>query len=245
MSLPTRRLALVAGAGLAATLALAATPAAAHVSPDRSEVPAGGYTDVQLLVPHGCEDQATQVVEVQVPASITSASAYRVAGWTASSTMEELEEPIDDGHGGQLTERVAVLTWTADAGEELPTDQREVFGVGFKAPETVGEQLYFKTIQTCPDGTAEWITEWDGEGEEPDRPAPMVTVVAAEADGHGGGSPDAGAEAPAADVAADPSTRADDAQDASGTSPMSWAALVAGLGGLGLGGAAFVRGRAS
>ena len=32
--------------------------------------------------------------------------------------------------------------------------------IGFQAPETAGETLYFKTIQTCIEGETAWIEEW-------------------------------------------------------------------------------------
>ena len=96
------------GAASAAAIAFVPGAALAHVSPDRSEVPAGAYTSVNLTVPHGCEDAATEKVEVQIPEALTSASAAWIAGWDAEATPEALETPIDDGHGGEITERIAL-----------------------------------------------------------------------------------------------------------------------------------------
>lgn len=239
---------VVAGCSVASAASLLfAAPAGAHVSPDKSEVPAGAYTDVQLLVPHGCDGSPTMMVEVQVPAQLNSASPYVVPGWTAEVTTEALDEPIEDGHGNEITERDSTISWTADDGNELLDGQRINFGIGFQAPEDVGEVMYFKTIQTCEEGTAEWITEWDGTGDEPDAPAPAVTVAEGTGDGHGGsmdeeatdeeGSGDEMAEA------ADSTSATSDSSDDDSSNGLAIAGLVAGLGGLGLGGAAFAKGR--
>lgn len=233
-----RGLAALATVGLSLGLAGVGV-AGAHVSPENGEVPAGSYTNVQLQVPHGCDGKATKIVEVQVPKELTSASPYVIPGWKATVTTEKLATPISDGHGGQLTDRDAQITWTAEPGNELPDHQVLRFGISFKAPDKVGTTLFFKTIQSCDGGEASWVTEWDGTGDEPDSPAPAVKVVAA-AEGSGHGHGDQG------DQAADPPAKggtghdADDDDDGDGASNgLAIAGLVAGLAGLGLGGAAF------
>ena len=57
------------GAGLLA-LASGALPAGAHISGDKGEVPAGGYTQVTFTVPHGCEESPTS--KICTPASCIS-----------------------------------------------------------------------------------------------------------------------------------------------------------------------------
>lgn len=197
--------------------------------------------------PNGRDGSPTGKVEVQVPEALTTAGPYVVAGWTAETTTETLPEPIDDGHGGQLTERDAVITWTAEPGNELIDGQRLNFGIGFQAPEEVGEVLYFKTIQTCDEGTAEWLTEWDGEGEEPEAPAPAVLVVEGSGDGHGGDAADdetADEESTeTTEVAAEPVSSTDGGDDGDSSQGLAVAGLVAGLAGLGLGGTAFAKTR--
>ncbi len=142
------------------------------------------------------------------------------------------------------------MTYTAKPGNELADGFRTSFTLGFKAPETEGEYLFFKTIQTCAEGETAWIEEYTGEGEEPEHPAPVVLIGAAEADGHGAdaAAEDEPAEAEemtdgeTADVeTASSETPAED--DDSDSNALSIAALVAGLAGLGLGGVAFARTR--
>lgn len=234
----------VLSASAAAVLAvgwLGTGAASAHVSPDKSEVPAGGYTDVQLLVPHGCDGEATGKVEVQVPAQLVSASPYVIPGWTAAVEKAPLDEPITDSHGAEVTERDAVITWTAEPGNELPEHQRLNFGIGFQTPDAVGETMFFKTIQTCASGTSEWITEWDGTGDEPDTPAPAVKIVEGSGDGHGHGGDAQGDDQTDAGTDGEGSGSSDD--DDSAATPIAVAGLVAGIAGLGLGGAAFAKTR--
>src|SRR3546814_15508052 len=69
-------------AGAIAGLALLATaaPATAHVSPDKTEVPAGGYTSVALTTGPGCEDSPTTSMAIQIPESIPNVTPAIVAG---------------------------------------------------------------------------------------------------------------------------------------------------------------------
>ena len=203
------------------------------------EVPAGAYTEVQLRIGHGCDGSPTTKVEVQVPESVVAATPFRIAGWDAASAEAPLDPPVDDGEGGSITERTSTVTWTATDGNVLPDHQVQDFGISVKVPDQVGEVLYFKTIQTCEQGSTDWITEWDGKGEEPEHPAPAVTVIAAEEEaGHGGGEATTTTEVTATEGA----SSSDDGSDG-GSSTIAIVALVAGLGGLALGGAAFAKGR--
>ncbi len=250
MNRTARTLALAGAATVGA--ALLAGPASAHISPDKDEVPAGGYTDVTLTVPHGCEESPTTQLEIQVPEALNDVTPSINPGWDVNVTTEPLAEPVDDGEGGQLTERESVVTYTAQSGNELADGFRTSFTLGFKAPETEGEYLFFKTIQTCAEGETAWIEEYTGEGEEPEHPAPVVLIGEAEGDGHGD---DAAAEEEPAEAeevtdgeTADADTAAaqapaDDSDDDSDSNALAIAGLVAGLAGLGLGGVAFARTR--
>ena len=140
-------IALATAAAAAVALAL---PAAAHVEPTSTEVPAGGAATVDFTVQHGCEGSPTIKVEFQVPAEITDAKPTTKAGWEGSVE-------------GQ------VVTYT---GGPLASDVEDTFAVTFTAPDTVGATLAFPFIQTCEEGSIEWIqTE-----EEAERPAPLVTL---------------------------------------------------------------------
>jgi uncharacterized protein YcnI len=225
--------------GVGAVLALAA-PAGAHVTPSETSAPAGSYLKFDLRVPHGCgENGNTNKLEVQIPAGITSTTPQVVPGWTISITKAEVAPPLDDGHGGQITERTSVVTWT---GGLLAHDQLEEFGLSVKLPDTPDETIYFPVIQTCDDGTtAEWIQIPEEGGEEPDRPAPAIALTEATDDEHGRPDDEQGDDEAAVDTTLAAST--DDADDSSDGDGLAIAGLVVGALGLAAGGAALTRTR--
>jgi uncharacterized protein YcnI len=246
-----RRVALgLLGAG-ALALGLAA-PAGAHISADKATVPAGAYTQVSLTVPHGCEESPTTKIAVEIPESILNAAPQVVAGWDAEATETELAEPVESAHGDPVTERVSEISWTAQAGNELPPHFREVFTIGFQAPEEVGERLFFKIIQTCTEGETAWIEEMAEGDEEPEHPAPFVDVVEAEADGHGGGAAEdeTATTEPATDdgaeeAATEPVAASTDSDDGGSSDGLAIAGLVLGALGLAAGGTALVKTRSA
>lgn len=233
----TVRIAAAAGAGVAA-LALAG-PASAHVSPDKTEVAAGAYTAVTLSAGHGCDGLPTTAFEVQIPAPINDVTPAVLPGWDIAIETEPLDPPVEGPHGEQITERESVVTYTAQPGNELPDGFRQSITIGFKAPDTPGEHLFFKTIQHCVEGENAWIEEYTGDGEEPENPAPVLLVTAASGDGHGG----AAAPDDSTDQVAAPVPAADDDSDDGASTGIAVAGLVAGLLGLGAGGAALARSR--
>ena len=142
-----------------------------------------------------------------------------------------------------------MVTYTAQPGNELPDGFRQTYTIGFQAPDAEGEYLFFKTIQICAEGQTEWIEEYTGEGEEPEHPSPAVLVTAAEG-GHGAEEPEdedettETTEAPAEgadDEAAAGDTDRPAATTTSSSNGLAVAGLVAGLGGLALGGIALSR----
>ncbi|MGE3621313.1 MAG: YcnI family protein [Acidimicrobiia bacterium] len=251
------RSATVAGAALALGV-LVAGPASAHIGTSQKEVAAGSTVALGLTVGHGCGESPTVEVAVQVPEGIVNASPFAHPGWTVTTEKEQLAEPVTSGHGDPVTERVSVITFTAQPGNELPNGVRDTFTVNFTAPDAVGERLFFKTIQTCAEGSNDWIQEYDGTGEEPESPAPFVTVTAAEG---GSGHGDEGGEGEGADhesegaeeqepadepevteVAADVTGSTSDGGDGDGTG-LAIAGLVVGAAGLATGGVALARTR--
>lgn len=222
---------LVTAAGLAALGVVAlAGPAAAHVTPSVTSAPAGSYLKFDLRVPHGCGEAATDQVEVKIPDGINSVTPQVVPGWTIERTIVPLDPPLDDGHGGQLTERTAVITWT---GGPLAHDQLEEFGLSVKLPDTPGETLAFPVVQTCEGGTTTaWIEVPEEGKDEPDHPAPVIELTASTGDGHGSSSDDAEAEE---EAAAPASTSSD--HDSSAT-PLAVAGIALGAAGLAVGGTA-------
>lgn len=232
------------GAGVVASFSLLGVGAAdAHVGPNVSEVAAGSYTDVLMGVPHGCEGSPTTKIEIQVPEALTDVTPIVVPGWTGTVTTEKLAKPITLEDGDEITERDAVVTWTAQPGNELADHWKLSFGLSFQVPDTPGKSLEFKTIQTCTEGSAEWIEPTPAGGEEPEHPAPTVMIVEGSGDGgHGGsGATTTTTEAGGNSGSATPTESKSDSSDSS--KGLAVSALVVGLAGLGVGGAAFAKTR--
>lgn len=132
----------------------------------------------------------------------------------------------------------------------------------FLAPgDAAGETLFFPTIQVCGDISSDWIAQWDGTGDEPDYPAPSVAVVEGSGDGHGHGGDDDGAagdstegdtdsdgadaDGSSDETAADAGSDGSDDESSDSSNALAIAALVVGMGGVVLGGAAFANTRSS
>lgn len=238
------RLAALPAATAAVALSFAA-PASAHVTATPSTAAAGAYTVVTFSVGHGCEGSPTTKLEIQVPESVLSVTPSRNPFYDVEKTIEQLDEPVADAHGNEVSERTASIVYTATT--PLPDGQRDAFELSFQLPDAEGETLSFPTIQTCEEGETGWV-EVPADGQDADElesPAPAFEIVAAEAGGHGD---DAAAE-PAADEAeatAEESTDETVAADAGDSSPaLGWIGLVAGLLGLAAGGLALARTRSS
>jgi uncharacterized protein YcnI len=200
---------------------------------------------VTLTVPHGCEDSPTKQLTIEVPEALNEVSPQVHPGWDIEVKTEDLPEPVDDGEGGQITERMSEVVFTAKRGNELPPHFRDTFTLGFRAPDAEGDYLFFKTIQTCVEGETPWIEEYTGEGEEPEHPAPAVLIGPAAGDEHGGAAdeemdPEAEEVAATNDAASTDNESDDDGDSSTG---IAVAGLIAGLLGLAAGGLALVRSR--
>jgi len=235
------------GALPAATAAIAlslAYPASAHVSASVTDASAGAYTVLTLSVPHGCEDSPTTRIEVQVPESVFSVTPTRNPYYDLEATIEQLDEPITDAHGNEITERTSTIVYTANT--PLPDGQRDTFELSFQVPDAEGELLTFPTIQTCEKGETAW-TQVPTDGQEEDdleSPAPSFTILPASGEGHHGEEAGDEAEGAADQTSAEAGDEAADADEAAdGSSALGWAGLAAGLLGLVAGGLALARTR--
>lgn len=177
--------------------------ASAHVTVTPSTTAAGAYTVLTFSNGHGCEGSPTTKITISIPEGINAAVPTRQPFYDVSKQMQQLDPPVTDAHGNELTERVDTVTYTAKTA--LPDGYRDAFEVQVQIPEDAeGQDLLFPTIQTCQQGETAW-TQVAPEGEsseELDTPAPGFLVTAAEGDGHGGG--DEAAEDAAEDVDAAP-----------------------------------------
>lgn len=148
---------LLAAAALASlgAIGLQAAPASAHVEPTVTEVAAGSEATLTFEVEHGCGESPTVRVDIKAPEAVTDPTPVDKPGWNSS---------VADG--------VVTFEWAGTDGQDDGT-----FEVGFTAPDAAGETLLFPTVQTCAEGSYDWIQE-DADG---DRPAPRVVVIAGSA----------------------------------------------------------------
>jgi uncharacterized protein YcnI len=241
--------ALGAAALTTGLVVVGASAASAHVSVNPDTTSAGAYALLTFGVPHGCGASSTTKVSLQMPEQIITATPTVNPGWDVEKVMEDLAEPVDDGHGGQYTERVAEIVYTART--PLPDGYRDAFVLSLKLPDAEGETLVFPTVQECEEGESAWV-QVPAEGEDADAlelPAPMFEITAAEGDGHGSPA-EADAESAAGDGTDAQAAGADGADstaatasDEAATPAATWVALALGAAGLVLGLLAFLRTR--
>jgi periplasmic copper chaperone A len=219
----------------AAAGALAFAPAAAaHVTANPTEAPAGDFAMVKFRVPHGCEESPTTSLTIQIPEGVVSVTPEAVPGWRTTTEIGELAEPVEV-HGETVTEGVRKVTWT---GGPLDPHQFVDFGLSMMTPDAAGETIYFPAVQRCEQGQTRWIQiPVEGE-EEPEAPAPGVTLVASSG-GHGRGSSSSDgaameeSEGDASEASAEGgATAAPASSDSNDGNGLEW--LAVGLGGAGL-----------
>lgn len=153
MSRPRLRVPAAIAAAVGVALCIAG-PASAHIHTDPEEVKAGTENAVGFVIEHGCETSPTTKVELQLPDGVTGISAEDQDGFAAS---------VD----GQVV--------TFDGGN-LPDGTEHAFTVTFTAPTEAGT-IDIPLIQTCVEGSSDWITpEVEGEP-EPEYPAPQLVIA--------------------------------------------------------------------
>jgi uncharacterized protein YcnI len=224
-----KRVALVLGTAAALLLAVAA-PASAHVTVNPQEAEKGGFARLAFRVPNESDTASTVKLEVVLPenAPVGSVSIMPVAGWTAQVERRKVDPPVDV-HGTQVSEVVSKITWTAAAGGGVKPGEFAEFPVSM-GPLPESDTMVFKALQTYSDNqVSRWIEEPQAGAEEPENPAPVLTLVA-------GSSAAVPSSAPAVAAPSD--------EDSDGPALiLALVALVAALGGLVLGGLAFARSR--
>jgi uncharacterized protein YcnI len=174
---------LLAAAALALPLAFA-TEAAAHATFAEKEVVQNQTARLTIRVPHGCGDEATLRVRVQIPEGVISAQPMVKAGWTLE-TVTGPYSTAHEVHGRTVTEGVREIIWSG----ELPAAFYDEFVFRARVTEQVpaGEVLYIPVVQECANGAERWI-EIPGAGQTSDDledPAPGVMVLPAGHTGQG------------------------------------------------------------
>ncbi|MFJ4712831.1 YcnI family protein [Streptomyces sp. NPDC088785] len=184
------RAALV-GAAAVSSVVLVSAPAFAHVSVQPEGAAAkGGYAVIDFKVPNERDDAATTKLEVSFPTDhpLASVMPEPVPGWKVEVTKSKLDKPLEM-HGEKLTEAVSKVTWTATgsgADKGVRPGYFQKFPVSVGQLPTDADQLVFKALQTYDDKeVVRWIEPQQKGQEEPENPAPTLTLSAAADDEHG------------------------------------------------------------
>lgn len=230
-----RRAVLPALAAAGIVVATAAAPASAHVTVTPDTTAAGSYAVLTFSVGHGCEGSPTTAIEIAMPEQVLQVTPTLNPSWTVKKVSEQLAEPATDAHGNEITERVAQVVYTAR--KPLADGYRDTFELSLQLPEAEGETLTFPVVQKCVQGETGWVeTPADGQDpEELERPAPALTVTAADESGHG---------AETATVEEDTDSDGAEASaetDGDSGDGLAIAGLVAGIAGVVVGGTALAR----
>lgn len=149
---------------LIALLALAATPAAAHVVAVPDTAKAGSYAAIAFRVGHACAaGDVTLKVRIEIPNGVASARPQVKPGWTYV-----IERPTDP--------KAPPTAITFEG--RLPDEAFDDLAVLMKLPAT-GDKLIFPIVQTCEKGESQWTEVPSPEAPDAklNRPAPTVTLV--------------------------------------------------------------------
>jgi len=219
MATPVRRAMAILTLTAVGLLACAGI-ASAHVSVNPSEVAAGSFSKLTFRVPNESPTAGTVGLTVTLPADHPFAyvSVKAVPGWTVVPTKTTLPAPVTEGDI-TIKEAVTTVTWTADAGTQVGPGEFAEFEIS-AGPVPAVDSLEFPAKQNYSDGTVvDWNEPVPAGGEEPEHPAPTLTVTpAGDDEGEHGHSDDAAATGSAAPTSqASVTTAAESTSDSSST----------------------------
>jgi uncharacterized protein YcnI len=214
--------------------------ASAHITTDPSEVTRGEYNQIAFRVPNESATASTVKVTFTLPTDIpiTSVRTAPLPGWKAEVAKGKIDPPVTIGNTA-VTESVRTVTWTADPGNGVAPGQFGLFQILTGSIPDIGDTLVIPAVEIYSDGT---IVNWDQppttNGEEPDKPAPVVKLTGAAGEGHG---------APAASPPTSGGSHSEAAASSAGQDDtarwLAGAGLLVGALGLGAGTGAILRGR--
>lgn len=150
--------------------------AMAHATLEQAEARPGSYYKAVIRTPHGCAGSPTIAVRVQIPEGVIGVKPQPKHGWEVEIVRETLDEPLADGHGNPITERVTEVHWS---GGRLLDEHYDEFVMRVQLPRTPDATVYFPTVQECEEGVDRWI-EIPAEGQSAhdlDYPAPRVRLT--------------------------------------------------------------------
>jgi uncharacterized protein YcnI len=166
----------ITASAVALAAALAAGPAAAHVTASQNQAPAGQFFTTSFRVPHGCNGTPTLAVRIKVPEGVVAVKPQMKPGWTITIAKRTLDKPVEIGHGMSVRETVDEVAWR---GGPLPDAYYDEFGLTMRIVGAAGTTLWFPTVQECEQGVHRWIEIPSGSQGWGDleAPAPFVKII--------------------------------------------------------------------
>ena len=153
-----------------AGLALAASPALAHVDLVNDEAAVGEFV-ATFQVPHGCDGAATTALRIQIPAGVFDVKPMPEPGWKIDIKSGKYATPFTDG-GQSLTQGVTEVDYSSG---NLPDNEYQQFVVYMSLADslTKGTTVYFPVVQECAKGAVvRWIQIPAAGKSEDDYPNP-------------------------------------------------------------------------
>ncbi|MGC1496412.1 MAG: DUF1775 domain-containing protein [Sulfitobacter sp.] len=125
-----------------------------HATLETQSAAVGSTYKGVMRIGHGCEGQATQRVSIQIPEGVIAVKPMPKAGWTLDTKIGAYDEP-HEYYGDTVNQGVREVIWTGSL-EDAHYDEF-VFRAKLVDSLEADTMLYFPTVQTCADGSAEWI----------------------------------------------------------------------------------------
>jgi uncharacterized protein YcnI len=163
-----------------AALVFSSSPAMAHIVLQLPDGQVGSAYRAVLVVGHGCGEDATTGVRVQVPEGFYNVKPLPKAGWTIETVTGTYETPFMN-HGTEITEGIKEISWTGGSLPNAFFDEFTFRGT-FGAELEEGSRFYFPVIQTCGAQEDAWIDQSGDDDAE--FPAPSVTLSPAAEHAH-------------------------------------------------------------
>lgn len=169
-------------AGLVCASLMVMAPASAHVTVDSPDAEAGGFGKLVFRVPTESETASTTKLTIHMPEDTPFAfvNAERVPGWDVKLSKEKHDEPVEAGEF-KVTETVSEITWTADKNSAIKPGEFAEFAVSVGPLPEQGGKLEFAADQKySDDSTVAWDEPTPESGDEPEHPAPTLTIASQE-----------------------------------------------------------------
>jgi uncharacterized protein YcnI len=157
---------------------IGATASWSHATLETQSAAVGSTYKGVMRIGHGCDGQATLNVSIKIPEGVISAKPMPKVGWTLETKVGAYAETYDY-YGTPLSEGVQEIVWTGSL-DDAHYDEF-VFRGSLVDTLKPGTTIYFPTVQTCADGTANW-DQIPAEGQDPhdiEDPAPGVALTKA------------------------------------------------------------------